>query len=233
MDMINSSAVSSSIALVFIAAVITKVAWGRITADPASRNTLPHPPTVSGSSIIPLLHTLVTKGFRTMLQEQYTKFGSVFTISFLGMKTTFLVGPEVSAHFYQGPESEISHGSFLEFTVPMLGKDVGYGVDIATRTEQNRFYLDVLKPAKLRCHVAPMLQEVEVSDITFLSLSLSLFLSHIHVMSCEKINAINKDIVIYTLSKKYPIFSNSNLERTNNEITKSFSVKTTIKIGLT
>jgi len=115
----------------------------------------------------------------------------------------------------------------------MFGKDVGYGVDIATRTEQNRFYLDVLKPAKLRCHVAPMLQEVEVSDITFLSLSLSLFLSHIHVMSCEKINAINKDIVIYTLSKKYPIFSNSNLERTNNEITKSFAVKTTIKIGLT
>ncbi|CAD6256639.1 unnamed protein product [Miscanthus lutarioriparius] len=161
MDMINSSAVSSSIALVFIAAVITKVAWGRITADPASRNTLPHPPAVSGSSVIPLLHTLVTKGFRAMLQEQYTKFGSVFTISFLGMKTTFLVGPEVSAHFYQGPESEISHGSFLEFTVPMLGKDVGYGVDIATRTEQNRFYLDVLKPAKLRCHVAPMLQEVE------------------------------------------------------------------------
>jgi len=52
-------------------------------------------------------------------------------------------------------------------------------------------------------------------------------------MSCEKINAINKDIVIYTLSKKYPIFSNSNLERTNNEITKSFAVKTTIKIGLT
>jgi sterol 14-demethylase len=69
------------------------------------------------------------------------------------MKTTFLVGPDVSAHFYQGPESEISQGSFLEFTVPMFGKDVGYGVDITTRTEQNRFYLDVLKPAKLRCHV--------------------------------------------------------------------------------
>jgi hypothetical protein len=91
MDMINSSAVSSAIALVFIAAVITNVAWGRITADPASRNTPPHPPAVSGSSIIPLLHTLVTKGFRAMLQEQYTKFGSVFTIS-LG---SFLPGTRV------------------------------------------------------------------------------------------------------------------------------------------
>jgi len=189
MDMINSSAVSSSIALVFIAAVITKVAWGRITADPASRNTLPHPPAVSGGSVIPLLHTLVTKGFRAMLQEQYTKFGSVFTISFLGMKTTFLVGPEVSAHFYQGPESEISHGSFLEFTVPMFGKDVAFGVDIATRTEQHRFYLDALKPAKLRCHVSPMLHEVEVSNITcmdayfhlFCSLSPPHSLSHTHM----------------------------------------------------
>ena len=57
MDMINTSAVLSSIALVFIAAVITKVAWGRTTARPASRNTTPHPPAISGSSIIPLLKT--------------------------------------------------------------------------------------------------------------------------------------------------------------------------------
>jgi len=99
-----------------------------------------------------------------MIHEQYTKLGSVFTISFFGLKTTFLIGPEVSAHFYQGLESEISHGKILEFTVPMLGKEVGYGVDIATRTEQNRFYVDALKPSKLRCHVGPMLQEVEVSN---------------------------------------------------------------------
>jgi sterol 14-demethylase len=120
MDMVNSGAVPFSIALVFIAAVITKVAWGRITAaDPASscNNTRAQPPAVTGiTSAIRLVHTLRTKGFRAMLQEQYTKFGSVFTISFFGMKTTFLVGPEVSAHFYQGLESEISHfyqGSFL------------------------------------------------------------------------------------------------------------------------
>ncbi|KXG28752.1 hypothetical protein SORBI_3005G161700 [Sorghum bicolor] len=165
MDMVNSSAVPFSIALVFIAAVITKVAWGRKTTDLVSSctNTLTRPPAViTGiTSAVLLLHTLCTKGFRAMLQEQYTKFGSVFTISFFGMKTTFLVGPEVSAHFYQGPESEISHGNFLDFTVPMCGKDVGYGVDIATRIEQSRFYLDTLKPAKLRCHFAPMLQEVE------------------------------------------------------------------------
>jgi sterol 14-demethylase len=170
MDMVKSSAVLFSIALVFIAAIITKVAWRRrITADPATQNTLPHPPAVitGVTSAVRLLHTLHTKGFRAMLDEQYTKFGSVFTISFFGMKTTFLVGPEVSAHFYQGLDSEVSH-NMLEFTVPMLGKHVAYGVDVATRTEQTRFYVDALKPSKMRCLVAPMLQEVEVSDITCL-----------------------------------------------------------------
>jgi len=47
MDILNSSVVDKVYfaLLVFIGAVITKVAWGRITADhPAPRNALPHPP---------------------------------------------------------------------------------------------------------------------------------------------------------------------------------------------
>jgi sterol 14-demethylase len=54
MDMVNSSAVPFSIALVFIAAVITKVAWGRITAaDPASsrNNTRPQLLAAQGTGI--------------------------------------------------------------------------------------------------------------------------------------------------------------------------------------
>ncbi|WVZ51206.1 hypothetical protein U9M48_002368, partial [Paspalum notatum var. saurae] len=161
MDMINS-AVSLAIALVFAAVIITKIARGRTTTvDPPSCNSLLPPPVVTGSSILGLLHTLLRKGFRGMIQEQYTKLGSVFTISFFGLKTTFLIGPEVSAHFFTGLESEISHGNTLEFTVPMFGKGVSFGADIATRTEQNRFYVDALKPSKLRCHVGPMLEEVE------------------------------------------------------------------------
>uniref|UniRef100_A0A0E0PMJ5 Cytochrome P450 n=1 Tax=Oryza rufipogon TaxID=4529 RepID=A0A0E0PMJ5_ORYRU len=69
---------------------------------------------------------------------------------------TFLVGPEVSAHFFQGLESEISHGNLLEFTVPMFGKEIAHGVDSATRNEQARFFVDALKPARLRIHVDPM-----------------------------------------------------------------------------
>jgi sterol 14-demethylase len=63
----------------------------------------------------------------------------VFTVSFFRMKATFLIGPEDSDHFYQGTDYEISNGVGLEFTVPMLGKEVGYGMDSATRNEQFRF----------------------------------------------------------------------------------------------
>ncbi|KAL6841655.1 hypothetical protein ACP4OV_028594 [Aristida adscensionis] len=159
MDM-TSSVMWFSLALVFITVAITKAAIGRIIVEPVD-NRLRPPPVLNGTSIVGLLHTLFTKGFRYMIQDQYMELGSVFTISFFGQKITFLLGPEVSGHFYQGPESELSHGGILEFTVPIFGKEIGYAVDAPTRNEQNRFYLDALKPSKLRCHVGPMLQEVE------------------------------------------------------------------------
>jgi sterol 14alpha-demethylase len=151
-----------AIALVFVTAVIAKVVRARIKHD--SVCTRPPPPVVKGSSIIALFHTFFTRGFRAMIEDQYAKIGSMFTISFLGLKVTFLIGPEVSGHFYQGLDSEISHGRILKFTVPMFGKEVGYGVDATTRHEQQRFQNDAVKPSKLRSHVGPMLQEVEVSN---------------------------------------------------------------------
>ncbi|OEL27088.1 Obtusifoliol 14-alpha demethylase [Dichanthelium oligosanthes] len=158
MDLTNS-AVWFAIALVFITAVITKIARGRTVADPVCNKS--PPPVVSGGSLIWILHTFLTKGMRAMIHEQYTQLGSVFTISFFGWKVTFLAGPEVLGHFHQGLESEISLGDMLQFTVPMFGKEVIYGVDIATRCEQIRFYKNALQPPKLRSHADPMVQEVE------------------------------------------------------------------------
>jgi sterol 14-demethylase len=51
----------------------------------------------------------------------------------------------------------------------MLGKEVGYGVDTATRNEQARIAFDALKPSKLRSHAAPMIQELGVSEILTMS----------------------------------------------------------------
>ncbi|KAL6654838.1 hypothetical protein ACP70R_008303 [Stipagrostis hirtigluma subsp. patula] len=159
MDMIKY-AMWFSIALVFITAIVKKVAKGRtVVFDPVCNK--PSPPVVTGFSVIGVLHKFVTNGFQAMIHDQYTRLGSVFTISFFGTKLTFLIGPEVSDHFFQGLESEISYGDIIEFTVPMIGKEVGYGVDAATRHEQNRFQIDALKASKLRYHVGPMLQEVE------------------------------------------------------------------------
>ncbi|KAL6841659.1 hypothetical protein ACP4OV_028598 [Aristida adscensionis] len=157
MDMVNS-VMWFTIAFV-ITAVISKVAKGRIISHPVSNR--PLPPMVTGASLIRLLYTLLTKGFRAMLHDQYTKLGSLFAINYFGRKVTFFVGPEVSCYFFQGSDSEISYGNILEFTVPMFGKEVGHGVDMTTRNDQNRFVSDALTPAKLRCHVAPMLQEVQ------------------------------------------------------------------------
>ncbi|KAL6841656.1 hypothetical protein ACP4OV_028595 [Aristida adscensionis] len=155
MDMINY-AMWVAIPLVFMTAIVTNIAKGR---TPVCNK--PLPPVVNGSSVIAVLHMFLTKGFREMIHDQYKRLGSVFTISFFGSKVTFLIGPEVSGHFYQGLDSEISYGDLIEFTVPMIGKEVGYGVDATTRIEQNRFQYDALKASKLRHHVGPMLQEVE------------------------------------------------------------------------
>jgi sterol 14-demethylase len=79
-----------------------------------------------------------------------------------GLNVTLLIGPEVTGHFFQGLESEISHGNLFEFTVPMFGNTVFYGRDSATRVEQTRFHIEALKPSSLSRHVSPMIQEVEV-----------------------------------------------------------------------
>ncbi|KAK3120273.1 hypothetical protein QOZ80_9AG0684840 [Eleusine coracana subsp. coracana] len=155
----TNGAVWFGIALVFIAAIISDVAKRRNMSGPI-RHRPPPPPVVKLTVFIGLLHTLFTKGLQEMMFDQYKRFGSVFTVNFIGRKVTFLVGPKVSGHFYQGLDSEVSLNMF-EFTVPMLGKDVGYSVDSAIRNEQNRFWTDALKPSKLRTHVGPMLQEVE------------------------------------------------------------------------
>ncbi|GJM99782.1 hypothetical protein PR202_ga16916 [Eleusine coracana subsp. coracana] len=151
----------SAIALVFITTAIIKIASARTLFQPRC-NKSPLPPLVGGFSLIGLSYTLLMKGVRAMIGEQEKRLGGVFTISILGWKVTFLVGPEVSDHFYQGLDSEISHGNILDFTVPMFGKEVGHGVDIATQNEQIRFCQNALKPSKCRSHIYPMVQEAEV-----------------------------------------------------------------------
>ncbi|VAH40556.1 unnamed protein product [Triticum turgidum subsp. durum] len=147
------------LAIILITAIVTKIANARVTFDPVC--TRPPPPVVNNIALIKLLPTLCTKGPEVTMTYLYNKFGSVFTVSILWKRITFLVGPEVSGPFFQGSESEVSQGNFNEFTVPMFGQENGFAVDSSTRMDEIRFYIDALKPSQLRSHVDPMLREVE------------------------------------------------------------------------
>jgi sterol 14-demethylase len=161
MDM-TSNAVWFTLAIVLITLVL-RIIRGKIAVAPASGKSLP--PVVNCFALLGLWPSLYSKDLPSKINFLYNKYGSVFTISLFGNHITLLIGPQVSAHFFQGLDSDISHGKLLEFTVPMFGREVAYGVDIATRNEQARFYVDAFRQSKLRRHFDPMLQEVEVHSI--------------------------------------------------------------------
>ena len=111
------------------------------------------------------LRTLVSSGLPTVIDHLHTKLGSVFTMSLFGLKkVTFLVEPEVTAHFFQGSESEIMQSNIYKVTVPVFGRGVLYDVDLATRSRQISFCIDSVKPMNLRGHVDSMVHEVEVRN---------------------------------------------------------------------
>uniref|UniRef100_A0A8R7P921 Obtusifoliol 14-alpha demethylase n=1 Tax=Triticum urartu TaxID=4572 RepID=A0A8R7P921_TRIUA len=110
------------------------------------------------------LLTLVTpkKGLHAAIHDLHMKMGSVFTVNIFGLKkVTFLVGPEVTAHFFRGSPSEVDLGDTVKVIVPVLGRGVLYDVDIATRNEQIRFCTKAINPASLRRDVHSMVREVE------------------------------------------------------------------------
>jgi len=139
--------------------ILTATKMGRTVVAPPNKRK--RPPVAEGAPLLGVLPTILTRSLQDVISDQYSKLGSVFTLSSLGVKVTFLVGPEVSAHFFHAAESEISIGDVYKVTVPIFGKGVGYDVDHDTRNEQHRFFADTLRPAKLRSHARLMVGEVE------------------------------------------------------------------------
>uniref|UniRef100_A0A8R7VEA4 Obtusifoliol 14-alpha demethylase n=1 Tax=Triticum urartu TaxID=4572 RepID=A0A8R7VEA4_TRIUA len=133
----------------------------RATSFPTSKRSPPPPPTAAGAPFLGILPALLAKGPLRVLCDAHAEMGSVFTVRLLHRKVTFLVGPDVSSHFYQGLESEISQDEVSQFTTPTFGPGVAFDVDFATRREQFRFFGDAMKPAKLRSYARLMVREVE------------------------------------------------------------------------
>ncbi|CAM0907696.1 unnamed protein product [Alopecurus aequalis] len=140
--------------IILIAIVSTK----RISRQGTTRRP---PPVAAGFPFLGSLPALLAKGPLQVIRDAHAEMGSVFTLRLLHRKVTFLVGPDVSSHFYQGLDSEISQDEVSQFTIPTFGPGVAFDVDLATRREQFRFLGEAMKPAKLRSYAGLMVREVE------------------------------------------------------------------------
>uniref|UniRef100_A0ACD5YW39 Uncharacterized protein n=1 Tax=Avena sativa TaxID=4498 RepID=A0ACD5YW39_AVESA len=150
-----------AIAPILIIIVSTKMARQRTTTCQRTRRSLPPPPVATGAPLLGILPALLAKGPLQVIRDAHAEMGSVFMVRLLHRKVTFLVGPDVSSHFYQGLDSEISQDEVSQFTIPTFGPGVAFDVDFATRREQFRFFGDAMKPGKLRTYAGLMVHEVE------------------------------------------------------------------------
>ncbi|EXB62020.1 Sterol 14-demethylase [Morus notabilis] len=101
------------------------------------------------------------KGPVVMLREEFPKLGSVFTVNIFHKRITFLIGHEVSAHFFKAPESDLSQQEVYQFNVPTFGPGVVFDVDYSVRQEQFRFFTEALRVNKLKGYVDQMVTEAE------------------------------------------------------------------------
>ncbi|XP_020213025.1 sterol 14-demethylase-like [Cajanus cajan] len=131
---------------------------------PKSRKRVP--PVVKGWPLIGGLYRFL-KGPIFMLREEYPKLGSVFTLKLFHKNITFLIGPEVSAHFFKAPESDLSQQEVYQFNVPTFGPGVVFDVDYSVRQEQFRFFTEALRVNKLKSYVNQMVAEAEVCGDLF------------------------------------------------------------------
>eukprot|EP00976_Prorocentrum_cordatum_P105838 1194338-Prorocentrum_minimum.AAC.4 len=118
------------------------------------------PPIIAGLPLIGGFLKFV-KGPMPLMDEAYKKYGSVFTVPIFHKRMTFLIGPEVSSHFFKGNDLEMSQKEVYQFNVPTFGKGVVFDVDHKVRIEQFRFFAEALKTKRMRTYVGMMVTEAE------------------------------------------------------------------------
>ncbi|CAN6485626.1 unnamed protein product [Victoria cruziana] len=143
-------------ALVLVSVVVAKL----LSALLFSGSKKKIPPTVKAFPLVGGLLRFM-KGPIVMIREEYKKLGSVFTLNLLNKKVTFLIGPEVSAHFFKAVETDLSQQEVYQFNVPTFGPGVVFDVDYSVRQEQFRFFTEALRVTKLKGYVEQMVVETE------------------------------------------------------------------------
>eukprot|EP01104_Vermistella_antarctica_P006101 TRINITY_DN16834_c0_g1_i1.p1 TRINITY_DN16834_c0_g1~~TRINITY_DN16834_c0_g1_i1.p1 ORF type:complete len:520 (+),score=110.83 TRINITY_DN16834_c0_g1_i1:80-1561(+) len=92
----------------------------------------------------------------------YEQYGDIFTVSVLGKRLTFLVGPEGHKLFFKASDAELSQDEPYRFAIPIFGPGVVYDAPLSTRTQQLRFMSHSLKSEQLKSYVAKIVDEVEM-----------------------------------------------------------------------
>lgn len=83
----------------------------------------------------------------------------VFTVPVFHMRMTFLIGPSVSTHFYNGSDDHMSQKEVYGYSVPTFGSDVVFAVDEKVRAEQFRMLSDALRSNKMKNYVPTFVAE--------------------------------------------------------------------------
>lgn len=148
----SASALPSAAALIVLTALILRC----LLQD--NRNL---PPVVP--AWLPIVGGLLEfmKGPVPLIRENYAKLGSVFTVNVLHLPITFLIGPEVSQHFFKAPEEQLSQKEVYGYSVRTFGPGVVFDVGYPVRMEQFRFFAESLKVMKMRTYVDMMVAEAQ------------------------------------------------------------------------
>lgn len=87
------------------------------------------------------------------IEKCFKKYGSCYTVPMLHKNLTFLIGPEVSAPFFQMNDEQMSQSEVYGFMTPVFGKGVVYDAEIKQRQQQMQTMANGLKSARLRDYI--------------------------------------------------------------------------------
>ena len=96
-----------------------------------------------------------------VIKEGYAACGTVFTMTFLHYKMTFLIGPEAQACFYRANDEELSQNEPYKFMTPIFGRGIVFDAPLNIKNQQLRFVSSALKASALRTYVPHIVRETE------------------------------------------------------------------------
>eukprot|EP00877_Chromochloris_zofingiensis_P002450 jgi/Chrzof1/12205/Cz06g25080.t1 len=151
----NATHLELPVALACLAVV--SLLLGRVLQNQFSGS---RPPVFEGIPFIGGLLKFIGGPMRLM-ETGYATYGECFTVPVAHKRVTFLIGPDVSPHFFKATDDEMSQTEVYDFNVPTFGKGVVYDVDQKVRTEQFRFFAEALKKDRMKKYVPMFAMEAE------------------------------------------------------------------------